>query len=76
MLRVANSGPRVPPGQVPLLFEPFGRHPASRTADGTGHGLGLSIAAAIVAAHHSRYDARPPGRRPRHHGQPARIDPG
>jgi signal transduction histidine kinase len=62
-LRVANSGPRVPPGQVPLLFEPFRRHPAGRTADGTGHGLGLSIVAAIVAAHHGRYDAaaRPDG---------------
>jgi len=62
-LCVANSGQRVPQSQVPLLFEPFRRHPAGRMADGTGHGLGLSIVAAIVAAHHGHYEAaaRPDG---------------
>jgi signal transduction histidine kinase len=52
MLRVSNSGPQVPPELVEQLFAPFRRLDADRT----GHGLGLSIVAAIVAAHGgSRY---------------------
>lgn len=46
-LRVANSGPRVPPEDVARIVEPFerlGRH-------GTGSGLGLSIVRAVVDAH-------------------------
>jgi signal transduction histidine kinase len=47
MLRVSNSGPVVPTELVEQLFAPFRRLDAERT----GHGLGLSIVAAIVAAH-------------------------
>lgn len=46
-LRVRNSGPRVPAGDVERLLEPFerlGRH-------GSGSGLGLSIVRAVVEAH-------------------------
>lgn len=49
-LRVANSGPPVPPDQVAALFRPFERMP-ERTGDQDGHGLGLSIVAAIAMAH-------------------------
>jgi signal transduction histidine kinase len=67
-LTVANSGRPVPPAEIGRLFEPFQRLGAERTstahttsADGTrdGHGLGLSIVAAIAAAHDARLTARP-----------------
>lgn len=58
MLRVSNSGPSVPPELVEQLFVPFRRLDAERT----GHGLGLSIVAAIVAAHGgSRFARALPG---------------
>ena len=50
-LRVANTGPVVPPADVARLFRPFERLATTRTTDGDGHGLGLSIVAAIAAAH-------------------------
>jgi signal transduction histidine kinase len=49
-LVVANSGPVVPPGAVPELFNPFTRL-GGRVRSGRGTGLGLSIARAIVQAH-------------------------
>ncbi|MFD7032228.1 sensor histidine kinase [Streptomyces sp. NPDC059917] len=55
---VTNTGPRIPADRVPDLFEPFRRLDADRTAT-TGHGLGLSIAASIAAAHHATLTARP-----------------
>ncbi|RLL67949.1 HAMP domain-containing sensor histidine kinase [Streptomyces sp. Z26] len=53
-VEVVNTGPVVPFGDVPLLFEPF-RRAAARDhrrgrADG-GAGLGLSIVASIARAH-------------------------
>jgi len=61
-LRVANSGPPVPPDRVGSLFRPFERL-ADRTGDADGHGLGLSIVAAIATAHDARITAaaRPDG---------------
>ncbi|MGP3970077.1 sensor histidine kinase [Streptomyces sp. 6N223] len=53
-LRVANSGPRVPPERVAELFQPFRRLGDART----GTGLGLSIVAAIAQAHHGTCAAR------------------
>ncbi|KAB2342489.1 sensor histidine kinase [Actinomadura rudentiformis] len=56
-LHVANSGPAVPAEEAEALFEPFRRRSAG------GHGLGLSIVAAIAAAHggtHAAF-ARPEG---------------
>jgi signal transduction histidine kinase len=60
-LSVANSGPAVPPTEVDRLLRPFQRLGADRT--GHRHGLGLSIVAAIAAAHHAqlRVGARPDG---------------
>lgn len=57
VLTVRNTGPRVPVGRIPELFQPFRRlHTRTRT---DGAGLGLSIAASIAEAHHARLVARP-----------------
>ena len=55
-LRVANSGPIVPPDLVPSLFDPFRRLEA-RTGTG-GAGLGLAIVKSVAAAHGTTDDAR------------------
>ena len=55
-LRVANSGPVLPPERVDELFVPFHRMAADRGRG--GYGLGLSIVAAIVSAHHGSRAAR------------------
>jgi signal transduction histidine kinase len=51
VLRVTNSGRIIAPGDVPALMEPFRRAAPQRAGHVNGHGLGLSIAAAIAAAH-------------------------
>lgn len=51
VVRVVNSGPVVPPDQVGVLFEPFRRLDDTRTAGRDGVGVGLSIVAAVAAAH-------------------------
>lgn len=51
VLTVSNSGPVVAPGEVERLLRPFHRLGADRIGHGNGHGLGLSIVAAIAAAH-------------------------
>jgi signal transduction histidine kinase len=51
VLRVTNTGPRVPEGCVDRLFEPFQRLTDSRSTHPDGHGLGLSIVRAIATAH-------------------------
>jgi signal transduction histidine kinase len=61
-LVVENSGPVLDPGRVGELAQPFRRAAPDRTgADGVG--LGLSIVAAIAAAHDGTVDlhARPDG---------------
>lgn len=58
-LTVINTGPRVPPDQIERLLQPFRRLETDRTADSPGHGLGLSIVAAIAAAHRATLDVRP-----------------
>ncbi len=55
-LRISNSGPQVPAGLVPSLFEPFRRLEA-RTASG-GTGLGLAIARSVAAVHGTTVAAR------------------
>ncbi|MFI8828366.1 ATP-binding protein [Streptomyces sp. NPDC053431] len=50
-IEVTNTGPVVPPGTVPLLFEPFRRSAARTHAPGEGAGLGLSIVDSIARAH-------------------------
>ncbi|MCT2585414.1 HAMP domain-containing protein [Actinophytocola sp. S1-96] len=49
-LVVANTGPVVPPYEVPALFEPFRRQP-DRLATSPGAGLGLSIVRSVARAH-------------------------
>ncbi|MBC2902229.1 ATP-binding protein [Streptomyces cupreus] len=58
-LEVGNTGPPVPPYEVPLLFEPFRRLGADRVVTGKGAGLGLSIVRAIAHAHHGEVSAVP-----------------
>ncbi|WP_328472882.1 HAMP domain-containing histidine kinase [Actinoplanes sp. NBC_00393] len=57
VLTVANTGETIPAAEVDRLFEPFQR--LHRTADGSHHGLGLSIVRAITQAHGATLQARP-----------------
>jgi signal transduction histidine kinase len=61
LLRVWNTGPVVPPGEVERLLQPFQRLGRDRVAD--GHGLGLAIVRAIAGAHGAGLSvtARPEG---------------
>lgn len=49
-LAVENSGPSIPTGDLPHLFEPFYRADPARSR-GTGAGLGLALAAAVARLH-------------------------
>jgi signal transduction histidine kinase len=63
-LSVANTGPVVPPDQVPRLLQAFQRlGPESTRHDEDGLGLGLSIIQAIATAHDATLtaQARPNG---------------
>jgi signal transduction histidine kinase len=66
LLTVENSGPPIPAYEVPGLFEPFHRLPATeRVADaanasiGRGAGLGLSIVRSVARAHGGEVRASP-----------------
>jgi signal transduction histidine kinase len=60
VLRVANTGPRVPEAEIDRLFQPFQRMAPERTRHGDGGtGLGLSIVRAIAEAHGAAIAARP-----------------
>ena len=58
-----NGGGVLDPGLARELAQPFRRFGADRTSSGRGAGLGLSIVAAIAAAHHGTLEllARPAG---------------
>lgn len=69
LVRVSNTGPAVPPGEVERLFQPFqrlgrdrlaGHAGAGRAGAGRadGHGLGLAIVRAIAAAHGAALSAK------------------
>ena len=62
-LVVDSSGPVLDHAAVARLAEPFRRLAAERTGSQNGHGLGLSIVAAVAAAHGGelRLYAREPG---------------
>ena len=49
MLSIADDGPGIPPREHAAVLRRFGRGDASRTT--AGHGLGLTLVAAIAAAH-------------------------
>ncbi|MGA2163514.1 MAG: ATP-binding protein [Solirubrobacteraceae bacterium] len=58
-LAVANSGPTIPPEELPRLLQPFQRLHGTRTSHAAGNGLGLAIVDAIAAAHRATLTARP-----------------
>ncbi len=58
VLSVANSGHTIRPSEVDRILGPFQRLGADRTNPGDGHGLGLSIVAAIATAHHATLHMR------------------
>jgi hypothetical protein len=62
-ITVENSGPVLDPADVGQLCRPFRRGGAERTGSDGGVGLGLSIVAAIAAAHRGSTElgARPKG---------------
>ncbi len=57
-LTVENGGHRLDDSEVQELVQPFRRLVADRTGPGDGFGLGLSIVAAIAAAHGGRLELR------------------
>jgi signal transduction histidine kinase len=63
ILSVLNTGPIIGGEQVGRLLQPFQRAGAERTSSSEGHGLGLTIAQAIVHAHGAQMNlvARPEG---------------
>ncbi|MGW5671152.1 sensor histidine kinase [Micromonospora sp. NPDC003776] len=62
-LSVADDGPGIPAELQPEVFERFARGDSSRSRAHGSTGLGLSIVAAVVEAHHGRVDvASRPGR--------------
>jgi heavy metal sensor kinase len=61
-VEVTDSGPGVPPEHIPRLFDRFYRVEESRSRNGGGAGLGLSIAKWAVEAHGGRISLQsPPG---------------
>ncbi len=58
-LTLTNSGPTIPPEEVPRLLQPFERLHGSRTTHAGGDGLGLAIVNAIAAAHRATLSAKP-----------------
>jgi signal transduction histidine kinase len=58
-LTVGNSGPQVEPDQIDRIFQPFQRLRPTEFGGHAGQGIGLSIVAAIVAAHDAELTAVP-----------------
>jgi two-component system OmpR family sensor kinase len=52
VLRVTDNGPGIPDPLASEVFERFARGDSSRSRNGGSTGLGLSIVAAVVKAHH------------------------
>jgi signal transduction histidine kinase len=51
VLHVADSGPGIEPGEREAVLRPFYRCPSQHTHATAGHGLGLSLVAAIARVH-------------------------
>lgn len=60
VVTVTDTGPGIPPGQREAVFDRFHRGDPSRTSNGSGSGLGLTIARAIVVEHGGSLEATPP----------------
>ena len=58
VLSVANTGPMIPPGELPRLFRPFQRLAPQAHDTAGGVGLGLAIVQAIADAHRATVTAR------------------
>ncbi|HET6869732.1 MAG TPA: HAMP domain-containing sensor histidine kinase [Solirubrobacteraceae bacterium] len=59
MLEITNSGPVVPAAEINRLLAPFQRLAPDRVGHPSGFGLGLSIVAAVAAAHDAKLDIAP-----------------
>ena len=61
VVRVTNTGPVIPPGELDRLFQPFQRLGDERVRHrrDDGHGLGLAIVHAIAVAHGAHLTAHP-----------------
>ena len=51
LVTVGNTGPTIPPGELPLVFDRFHKTDKSRSTDRDGAGLGLYIVKTIILAH-------------------------
>ena len=58
-LILANTGSLIPAQEIARLLQPFQRLASDRVGHGDGLGLGLSIVAAIAAAHDATLDLQP-----------------
>jgi signal transduction histidine kinase len=59
VVRIANSGLVVPAAEIERLLAPFQRMAPDRLGHPSGFGLGLSIVAAVAAAHGATLDVAP-----------------
>ena len=51
LVAVHNTGPTIPPEELPLVFDRFHKTDKSRSVDRNGWGLGLYIVKAIIMSH-------------------------
>jgi signal transduction histidine kinase len=51
VVEIADSGPGIPPDELPRIFERFHRGDASRARETGGYGLGLAISKAVIEAY-------------------------
>ena len=56
VLRVTDTGPGIPPGELPRIFDRFWR--GQRAAGISGSGVGLAVAAELARAHGGQLTAR------------------
>ena len=51
LVSVKNTGPTIPPEELPLVFDRFHKTDKSRSVDRDGWGLGLYIVKTIILSH-------------------------